>query len=226
MPPKPKYTKEEIIRAAFEMTRESGKDAVTARALGKWLGTSSSPIFTVFGSMDAIREEVLAMARQRFRMYMDDVFDYDPAFKEWGMRWVRFAREEPNLYRVLFLNGSEGMSLDGIYDEEFSDYFKRLKCEVMSSFGLKEPDAKTLIHHMLIYVNGIAAYCITNTGHFSEEDVSGYLSRVCMGIVIAMKINEGNLDPIIAKVFAAASVEGMMPEKKEPGDNTGEETGV
>ena len=34
MPPKPKYTKEELIKVALELTRESGIDAVVARNLG------------------------------------------------------------------------------------------------------------------------------------------------------------------------------------------------
>ena len=40
MPPKPKYTKEEIIAAAFELVREAGSDALTAREVGKRLSTS------------------------------------------------------------------------------------------------------------------------------------------------------------------------------------------
>ena len=51
MPPKPKYTKEEIVNAAFELTREKGIDMVAAREVGKRLNTSPSPIFTVWNSM-------------------------------------------------------------------------------------------------------------------------------------------------------------------------------
>ena len=39
MPPKPKYTKEEIINAALDMVREKGADSLTARDLGAKLGT-------------------------------------------------------------------------------------------------------------------------------------------------------------------------------------------
>ena len=34
MPPRPKYTKEEIVDAAFELTREKGIDSVVAREVG------------------------------------------------------------------------------------------------------------------------------------------------------------------------------------------------
>ena len=40
MPPKFKFTREEIIQAALDLTRESGIAAVTARRLGAKLGSS------------------------------------------------------------------------------------------------------------------------------------------------------------------------------------------
>ena len=80
MPPKPKYTKEEIVSAAYELTREKGIDAVVAREVGKRLNTSASPIFTVWNSMEELREEVWKLAKQKYQEYMSGIFDYTPAF--------------------------------------------------------------------------------------------------------------------------------------------------
>lgn len=80
MPPKPKYTKEEIVTAAFELVREAGSDALTAREVGKRLSTSSSPIFTVFRDMDELREAVRTMAKARFDAYMQVAENYVPAY--------------------------------------------------------------------------------------------------------------------------------------------------
>lgn len=86
MPPKPKYTKEEIIAAAFELVREAGSDALTAREVGKRLSTSSSPIFTVFRDMDELRCAVRTMAKARFDGYMAVAENYVPAYKMRGMQ--------------------------------------------------------------------------------------------------------------------------------------------
>ena len=48
MPPRPKFTREDIIEKAYELARKNGIESVVARELGKQLGTSSSPIFTAF----------------------------------------------------------------------------------------------------------------------------------------------------------------------------------
>ena len=58
MPPKPKYTKEEIINVALDMVREKGADSLTARDLGAKLGTSSRPIFTAFENMEDLKNAV------------------------------------------------------------------------------------------------------------------------------------------------------------------------
>ena len=48
MPPKPKYTRDEVIQAAFELTEAKGILNVTARDVGRRLGTTPTPIFTYF----------------------------------------------------------------------------------------------------------------------------------------------------------------------------------
>ena len=45
MPPKVRFTREEIIRAALDITRESGPEALTARSLAARLDCSAKPIF-------------------------------------------------------------------------------------------------------------------------------------------------------------------------------------
>lgn len=49
MPPKAKYTRDEIIAIAYELVREQGVEALTAREVAKRLGTSPSPILRCSG---------------------------------------------------------------------------------------------------------------------------------------------------------------------------------
>ena len=58
MPPKPKFTKEEIVQAALELVSEKGMEALTARDLGARLGSSARPVFTVFQSMEEVQRQV------------------------------------------------------------------------------------------------------------------------------------------------------------------------
>ena len=52
MPPKPKFTREEIVASAVDLVSKKGIDYLTTRNLGEWMGSSARPIFTVYNSMD------------------------------------------------------------------------------------------------------------------------------------------------------------------------------
>lgn len=214
MPPKPKYTKEEIVNAAFDLTREKGIDAVVAREVGKRLNTSSSPIFTIWSSMEELKEDVRRLAIQKYREYMADIFDYFPSFKEFGMRCVGFAAEEPNLFRLLFLTKREEHSPYARFKQEFESIFIPLVEEIMSQFGLSKSDAEDLLSQMIIFANGIAAYVLTDENSFSRETVSRDLSQVCIGIVLIKKLGDGSIDMSAAKALANSYDFATIPQKK------------
>lgn len=214
MPPKPKYTKEEIVNAAYELTREKGIDAVVAREVGKRLNTSSSPIFTAWSSMEELREEVWKLAKQKYQAYMADIFDYSPSFKEFGMRWVGFAAEEPNLYRLLFLSRRDEHSPYIRFKQEFESIITHLVEEIKKTFGLSGADAEDLLNQMIIFANGIAAFVITDTDSFSKESVSRDLSQVCISIVISDKLRDGTMEMSEAKKMIESCASGIMSRKK------------
>ena len=85
------FTKEEIISAAVELTREKGFSALTARALGERLGSSSKPIFGLFESMAEIKSEVLNAANNIYLGYLKrgaESGEYPP-YKASGMAYIR-----------------------------------------------------------------------------------------------------------------------------------------
>ena len=101
MPPKARFTREKIEDAAYQLTREKGLEAVAAREVAKSMGMTVTPIFTYFAGMDELKSCVKDRARREFVDYLRGSLDYFPAFKEFGMRWMRYAGENPNLYRIL-----------------------------------------------------------------------------------------------------------------------------
>lgn len=222
MPPKPKYTKEEIVSAAYELTREKGIDAVVAREVGRRLNTSASPIFTVWNSMEELRDEVWKLAKQKFQEYMSDIFDYTPAFKEFGLRWVRFAAEEPNLYRLLFLSQRNGHSPSVRFRKAFDGFFAPLAAEIMHTFELSEAEAENLLNQMIIFANGVAAFVISDRDSFSKEAVSRDLSQMCIGAVLVDKLQRSALDLSAAKAMADSCADGITPRKKQRGVQCGE----
>ncbi len=208
MPPKPKFTKEQIVRAAYEIARSDGIDAVMAREVGKKLGSTASPIFTVFSGMDELKQAVFELARGECIDYLSGAFDFSPAFKEFGLRWIRFAMQEPRLYAMLFLRGAE----DGgfLLDEIVAEVSDRVTGSIRAAFGLDAAQASRLFRQMLIYANGLAAFLISGVGRMDEAEISRAIGEVCLSLVTRERILDGSFDPDAAREMLAAP--GRMPE--------------
>ena len=99
MPPKPRFTREEIVAAALDIVSRKGIEALTARELGEALGSSARPIFTVFRSMAELQQEVRSAAMRRFESCAGRTMPGVPLFKQVGMQMVLFGAQESKLYQ-------------------------------------------------------------------------------------------------------------------------------
>ena len=193
MPPKPKYTKDEVIQAAFELTEEKGILNVTARDVGRRLGTTPTPIFTYFNGMDELKEAVYQKSLRESTDYISECINYMPAFKEFGLRWIRYAYEHPNIYRMVYLFEGVQKPMVGFVNGDFVDALKPMKYEVMNYFKLSDEQTRILVNEMLTYAQGIATLCI-QTGEYNEDNVNLSIGRVCVSLVNGLKLEERNID--------------------------------
>jgi len=193
MPPKPKFTKEEIIAAALELVSEKGMEALTARELGVRLGSSARPIFTVFNSMEEVQEEVRAAALKRFESYAEKAMHYTPVFKQVGMQMILFAMEEPKLYQLVYMSENAGATdFEGIV-ERLGDVAQLCVDVIQRDYGLSESDAKALFEHVWIYTFGIGALCATGMCRFSQEEIIQMLGQDFMAMLFYAKSGRMNM---------------------------------
>lgn len=190
MPPKAKFTREEIISAALDIVRAESPDNLTARALGKRLGSSSCPIFTVFESMDEVQREVLCAAKRIYRGYVEKGLEMRPAFKGVGTQYILFAINEPKLFQLLFMHEqTSAPGLDGVL-QLIDESYDRILASVTDEYGLKTPAAERLYKHLWIYTHGIASLCATKMCRFSAEEISGMMTEVFVALLHSER--EGN----------------------------------
>lgn len=190
MPPKPKFTKDNIIQCAMNIVREQGMENVTARELGKALNSSARPIFTVFSGMDDVKNEVIAMARAEYCSYIEKGLRENPAFRGVGMAYVAFAIKEPKLFQLLFMTEKEqNDSLQNVL-EYVEDSYDLILRSIMEPYGLDEKTAVKLYHHLWIYTHGIAAMCATNLCRFEKKQIETMLTEVFQSLLTAIKRGE------------------------------------
>ncbi|MGM9605956.1 MAG: TetR/AcrR family transcriptional regulator [Oscillospiraceae bacterium] len=192
MPPKPKFTKEEIAATALAIIKENGVGALTARELGSRLGASARPIFTIFKNMEEVKWAARELALREFEEYAGDFTAYSPAFKRVGMLMVSYAIHEPELFKLLFMQEHpEGRSFDSSMRElgQLVDVCIEL---IQKDYQLSPAEAKTLFEQMWVHTFGLGALCAMKVCDFTEEEVSERLGQVFTGLLMMLK--SGKMD--------------------------------
>ena len=187
MPPKAKFTKEQITKAALGVVSEKGAQALTAKELGAALGTSTTPIFTVFNSMQEVQDAVMLAAMEQFEEYAHKAAHLGPVFKQVGMQMILFAKEEPKLYQLIFMSSiSEAQTFDDIYAHLGSVADECLDV-LQKDYDLSKDNAKTLFEHVWIHTFGIGALCATGMCDFSNEQIAEMLTQDFTAMMMLMK---------------------------------------
>lgn len=158
-------TQDMIKNAAFELTREEGIEAVTARRLADKAGCSTQPIFRVYEKMEQLHEEVFQMAVNYFSEFYETGKQKeqvsDKPFVQFGLLYIEFAFKEPKLFTMLFLSPNRyGRSLYELLNGSTGAFVRemnRAKTE-----GVKDPG--NLFMKMWIFIHGAA--CMTITGDY------------------------------------------------------------
>ena len=196
MPPKAKFTKEQITKAALGVVSEKGAQALTAKELGAALGTSTTPIFTVFNSMQEVQDAVMLAAMERFEEYAHKAAHIKPVFKQVGMQMILFAKEEPKLYQLIFMSSiSEAQTFDDIYAHLGSLADECLNV-LQKDYDLSKADAKTLFEHVWIHTFGIGALCATGMCDFSHEQIAQMLTQDFTAMMMLMKSGKPSQESI------------------------------
>lgn len=187
MPPKAKFTREQIIEAALEIIRQSGPEAVTARELGNKLNSSARPVFTVFQNMEEVTEEVMKAAKEVYKEYVYEGLKEEPAFKGVGRAYIRFANQEKKLFQLLFMREQkEKKGIESVL-EAIDDNFEMILRSVTEPYGLQEKEALRLYQNIWIYTHGIATLCATGVCMFTEEETDEMLTEVFISLLMKIK---------------------------------------
>ncbi len=179
MPPKFKFTKEEIIASALEITRDAGIEALTARSLAAKLGASSKPIFGLFKNMDEVQSAVITAADTVYQSYITketERAEYPP-YKASGMAYIRFAGEEKELFKLLFMRDRSRESI-----KENREVIRPQLEIIMKTLNMTEDEAFKFHLEMWCFVHGIATMVATDYLNWDTSFISDALTDAFLGL--------------------------------------------
>ena len=183
MAPKNKFTKEEMIEAALRVVRAKGIDGLTAKALANELGTSTQPVFTAFGSMVNAKAEVYAATIRVYDRYANTGLQEKIPFLGVGMQYIRFAREEPALYRLLFLTESKEFSAMSAM-EHLQELVRPM---LMNIYHITAKEADVYFRDLWLVVHSLATLIVTGDCTYSDREIGQILTGFSVSICKSIK---------------------------------------
>ena len=179
MPPKVKITREEIINTAVQIVRKSGAEAINARTIASVLRCSTQPIFSNFATMDELRLAIVEKADILCQEYIKREVESGefPPYKASGMAYIRFAKEEKELFKLLYMRDRANEKIP-----ESSELGDKMEEAVQAGTGLQREEAKLFHLEMWAYVHGIATMLATGFINLEWELVSRMLTDAYQGL--------------------------------------------
>lgn len=183
MPPKAKFTREEIIDASLSIVQKNGIESLTARELGKALGSSTRPIFTVFKNMDEVIYELKISVKELYKKYIEIGLSEDKPFRGVGKQYILFAIKEPKLFMWLFMTGQKEVLTMSNVLSIIDDNYNKILNSIISCYNIEKKKAIILYKHLWIYSHGIATLCATGICHFEAEEINAMISEVFISLI-------------------------------------------
>ena len=176
-------TREQLVQAACELVSELGMDGLNMRDLAKRCNCSTQPIYLSFANADELKCEVSKEIVARYNQYIFDEIASNkyPEYKATGMAYIRFAKEQPQYFKYLFMRDRSHENVS-----EMATEFER-EADRMTQYGINHDKAISIHTHMWVYVHGIATMYATGYLNWDWDTVSDLLTEMFMGIITRYK---------------------------------------
>ena len=190
MPPKTRITKDMIIQAAVEVARQSGYETINARTVSEQLHCSTQPVMYHFSTIDAMKRAAFAQVDHLHSEFMMTIPPEQDPILGIGLNYIRFAVEEPQLFRFLFQSGyaEENNLLEMLDSEELVPILAAMR----EGAGLSMEKTRELFITVALFAHGYASIIANNHLEFNEELIAEHLERAWNGAVLAAEQEEDN----------------------------------
>lgn len=184
--PKAKITREMVIDAAFEVTRTEGAENVNARTVSEKLGCSTQPVMYHFAKIEDMKKAVYAKTDWYHTEYLMNFEKPEKGVMLGiGLNYIRFAIEEPHLFRFLFQSGyAVENSLPEMID---SVELTPVLSAMQEAMGMDMEQTKKVFLTIALFAHGYASIIANNSLEYDEKLVAEHLEQAYRGAVLAVQ---------------------------------------
>ncbi len=183
MPPKTRVTRDMIVCAAIDVARQRGFGSVNARTVAEQLRCSTQPVMYHFATIDSLKRAAYAQVDRMHTEYLMAVPPGQDPILGIGLNYIRFAVEEPQLFRFLFQSGyAEGNDLLDMID---SEEIEPVLAAMQKGLGMDPEKTKNVFLTVALFAHGYASILANNALEYDEAQIAKHLERAWNGAVIA-----------------------------------------
>ena len=172
-----------ILNAAFDITRNEGIEKLSNREIAKKMNCSIRPIYYQFKNSEELYKALYNKINSYFYDFiMKNIADDIPHYKQIGINYIKFAQEETNLFKVLFMSPSR--NLPNTFVETDKTGFAGVVAAIKLSTHLSDKDIKSFHTKMWIFVHGIATLTVSRSFKFTDEQIKDLLSQEFQALML------------------------------------------
>ena len=184
--PKAKVTRDMVIEAAFAVARTVGAEQINARTVSQELGCSTQPVMYHFATIEALKRAVYAKADCYHSEYLMNIKDPQKGIMLGiGLNYIRFAIEEPHLFRFLFQsNFFTGTTLLEMIDaEELTPVILAMQ----GAIGGSIKQVKEIFLMVFLFAHGYASIIANNSLIYDEEIIRSHIERAYRSAILSVR---------------------------------------
>ena len=180
MPPKARITRDMVAAAAFEAAREAGWEQINARTVSQRLNCSTQPVMYHFATIEELKKAAYRRTNEYHTEYLMNVPETrEDVMLGIGLNYIRFAVEEPNLFRF----AAENSVLEMLDSEELTPVISAMREEL----NMNMEQTREVFTTLALFVHGYASLLANNSLTYDENLTAAQLKRVCTGAVLAVQ---------------------------------------
>lgn len=154
--------------------------------------------------MEGVLEAVRTEARRLFKERVGAGFSLNPPFKGFGMAFLWFAMDEPQLYKMVMADTASATSFEEYIDTNIG--FKQECLDAINqSFSLEEKDAEMIYYQMVIVALGLAHTCVEGGSVLHLQQVAAVLGKNVRAFLMVIRAGNDERESFVPR-------EGTGPE--------------
>lgn len=190
MPPKNKFTMDQIIDAAFGIAKTEGIDSITIRKVADQLGSSIAPIYVNFKDVEELKRTVVKKIVQMSQQMIIEE-NSGNQFRDIGIASLRMAKEYPVLVRDFVLKPNE--YFQG-YDEEMGSDLVELMKKDADLEGFTDEELMMILFKMRAFQMGLTIMIANGLlpKEYDLEKMIAVSDNVAEDVIMAARMRKQN----------------------------------